>query len=231
LTKLTTFIKNRAGRNNTGSIVARFRGSRARKRLRIVSHANSFFCIPGVVLRIEYDPNRSSFISLILYKNGVCSYNIHTLGLSVGDYIKSLRNISVTGLDGFPLTFNNGDSCYLYSVPNGTVTHDVELSPFSGGVISRAAGTYCLIVKKFLNLRKSFLKMPSKQLRSFSFMCIVAKGIVSNELHNRVVFGKAGRSRLLGKKQIVRGLCQNPVDHPHGGGEGHKSKKCFPRTA
>lgn len=231
VSQLSIYIKNSAGRANTGRIVARFRGSCARQRVRLVNHYNTFFCVPGRILRVEYDPNRSSFISLVLYSNGICSYVLHTLGISIGDYIFSHTDLSVPGINGLNVHFNLGDLCFLFCVPNGTVLHNLETIPFSGGLFIRSAGTFGLVIKKFFRLRKCLIQLPSKQLRSFSFFCSITKGIVSNDLHYRILFGKAGRSRLLGRKPIVRGVAQNPVDHPHGGGEGKKSKKCFPRTA
>lgn len=231
LKKLTVFFYNRAGRSNTGIIVARFRGNRARKRARILSQSNSFLCIPGYICRIEYDPNRSAFISLVLYSNNVCAYFLHTSGLSIGDRIVSYLDLSIPGLDNLAITFNNGDSSYLFCVPSGSLVHDLESIPLSGGVYSRSAGSYCIILKKFFRLRSSFIQLPSTQLRSFSFFCFCTKGIVSNDLHYRISLGKAGRNRLLGYNPIVRGVAKNPVDHAHGGGEGKKSKPCFPRTA
>lgn len=231
LSQLSVYIKNSAGRANTGRIVARFRGSCARQRVRVVSNTNTFFCVPGKIIRIEYDPNRSSFISLVLYSHGICTYVLHTLGLSLGDVLFSHLDISLPGFNGISVHFNLGDSCSLFCSPHGTVLHNLETIPFSGGLYIRSAGTFGLVMKKFFRLRKCLIQLPSKQLRSFSFFCSVTKGVVSNDLHYRVLLGKAGRARLFGYKPIVRGVAKNPVDHPHGGGEGKKSKKCFPRTA
>lgn len=189
------------------------------------------FLTPGYVSRIEYDPNRSSFISLVIYASNICTYLLHTAGLSIGDRIMSYIDISLAGLDNLPVTFNNGDSSFLFCIPNGSLIHNLESLPSSGGVFAKSAGSYCTILKKFFNLRKSFIQLPSSSMRSFSFFCFATKGIVSNDLHYRISLGKAGRRRLLGHNPIVRGVAQNPVDHPHGGGEGKKSKKAFPRTA
>lgn len=156
---------------------------------------------------------------------------LHTAGVSIGSRISSYVDLSLPGLDNMPVIFNNGDSCFLCFVPNGTILHSLESVPLSCGVFIRSAGTYGIVLKKFIRLRKAFIQLPSSTLRSFSFFCSVVKGIVSNELHYRVSFGKAGRRALLGNRPIVRGVAKNPVDHPHGGGEGKKSKKCFPRTA
>lgn len=230
MSQLSVYIKNSAGRANTGRIVARFRGSCARQRVRLVSNSNVFYGIPGRIIRIEYDPNRSSFISLVFFFNGICFYVLHTSGLNLGDRIFSHLDLS-TGVSDFPARFNLGDTCLLFCVPNGTIFHNLEKVPYSGSIFIRSAGTFGLLIKKFFRLRRCFIQLPSKQQRSFSFFCSITKGIVSNELHYRVLLGKAGRSRLLGYKPIVRGVAKNPVDHPHGGGEGKKSKKCFPRTA
>lgn len=229
VSRLSIYVKNSAGRANTGRIVARFRGSCARQRVRILSFHNRFFGIPGKIVRIEYDPSRSSFISLILYSNGICSYTVHTLGISTGDFIIHHPFVPLFGSNVFSV--NIGDSCFLSSSQNGMLLHNLETLPNSGGSFIRSAGTFGLVIKKFFNLRKCFIQLPSKQLRSFPFSCLVTKGIVSNDLHYRLQLGKAGRSRLLGCNPIVRGVAKNPVDHPHGGGEGKKSKKLFPRTA
>lgn len=231
MSQLSVYIKNSAGRANTGSIVARFRGSCARQRVRLIYYTNVFYGIPGRLIRVEYDPSRSSFISLVLFSNGICIYVLHTSGLNLGDCIFSHIDLSLPGVSGLSARLNLGDTCFLFCVPNGTVFHNLEILPYSSGLFIRSAGTFGLLLKKFFRLRRCFIQLPSKQQRSFSFFCSITKGIVSNELHYRVLLGKAGRSRLLGYTPTVRGVAMNPVDHPHGGGEGKKSKKCFPRTA
>jgi large subunit ribosomal protein L2 len=182
-------------------------------------------------VRVEYDPNRSSSISLILYSNGLCAYIIHPFGLSVGSTIASYTDVISAITRGLVVQFMNGDSCYVRNIPLGTILHNVEKFPGSGGAIARSAGTFRLLLKRFLNLRKCLIKIPSGDLVTISFHCGASKGIVSNRIHRRCSIGKAGRNRLLGLKPIVRGVAKNPIDHPHGGGEGKKSKKCFPRTA
>ncbi len=231
LKKLTTFIRNNAGICNTGARVSRSRGTRARKRARIVTHTNTLFNVPGIILRVEYDPNRSAFISMVVYANGICAYVSHSVGLFVSDRIQAYAYRASIDSYSVNVPLRTGDSCLLYSAPNGTVVHDVEYAPSSGSGIARAAGTYGIVLKKFYSIRRSLIRLPSTQTRSISFFSMLVKGVVSNELHYRTRLGKAGRNRLLGYKPIVRGVAKNPVDHPHGGGEGKKSKKCFPRTA
>lgn len=225
------YVSNKAGRNNTGRVVARSKGCRARSGIRILNsyiHSNS---TPGIVCRLEYDPFRSSFISLVVYSNNICSYVLHTYGTLPGSRVMSAFDFSTCDLGIQFTVFNNGDSTSLLCTPHGTVLHDVELFPGAGGSIARAAGTYCLLLKKFLNIKKCFIRLPSESTMSISSTCYGTKGIVGNEENNKVVFGKAGRRKLRGFKPIVRGVAMNPVDHSHGGGEGKKSKQCHPRTA
>jgi large subunit ribosomal protein L2 len=231
ISRLVVSIKNNSGRNNTGKIVARTKGARARSGLRLLDHKKNILGVPGVVCRIEYDPFRSSFISLLVYSNGICTYVIHTYGLAVGSSIISSFDLSSLYFFGFSRTFHNGDSSSLMWAPQGTILHSIELFPGSGGVIARSAGTYCNLVKKFPNIRKCLIQLPSRSSISIPHSSFGIKGIVGNEIHYRVSLGKAGRHRNLGYKPTVRGVAMNPVDHPHGGGEGKKSKPCHPRTA
>jgi large subunit ribosomal protein L2 len=231
--QLTAKYNNLAGRNNTGRVVSRTKGTRVGTRIRILSHKKILINVPGLLFRIEYDPLRSAFISLVLYANGVCSYVLHTHGLCLGSRVFSYIDISTASLygNGLSTRFNNGDSSILKNTPTGTVLFDVERYPGSGGSVSRSAGTFCVLLRKFFNLRKCLIQLPSRDSISFSFFCFATKGVASNDTHNSTVLGKAGRARLSGHKPVVRGVAQNPVDHPHGGGEGKKSKSCFPRTA
>ena len=222
---------NLAGRNATGSIVLRTKGCRVRKRIRRLDSNYYMYNIPGYVCRLEYDPNRSAFISLILYANGMCAYTLHTLGINVGSRVILHSDISAVDFNEQFISFVNGDSCALYCTPGGTILHGLEILPFKGSSYIHAAGTYGVVLRKFSRLRSCTVRLPTAQIRSFSIFCCFTKGIVSNDVHYRVKLGKAGRHRLLGRNPIVRGVAKNPVDHPHGGGEGKKSKKCFPRTA
>jgi large subunit ribosomal protein L2 len=231
VTQLTANLLNLAGRNGTGRVVSRTNGTRVKTRKRHVEHKKNLVNVPGFVLRIEYDPLRSSFISLVLYTNGVCSYVLHTHGLALGARVVSYIDIATASLLGLSTRFNIGDSSILKNAPQGTVLFDLERYPGSGGSLSRSAGTFCVLLKKFVNLRKCQIQLPSRDTLSFSFFCYATKGVSSNDTHSSTVLGKAGRARLLGHKPVVRGVAQNPVDHPHGGGEGKKSKCCLPRTA
>jgi len=213
--------------------VSRTKGTRADARIRHIEHKKTLVNVPGVLFRIEYDPLRSAFISLLLFANGVCSYVLHTHGLALGARVVSYIDISTASIygNGLSTRFNNGDSSVLQNTPQGTVLFDIERYPGSGGCVSRSAGTFCVLLKKFLNIRKCLIQLPSRDSISFSFFCFATKGVASNDTHNSTVLGKAGRARLSGYKPVVRGVAQNPVDHPHGGGEGKKSKSCFPKTA
>ncbi len=199
--------------------------------MRAVDHKKTFFDTPGYILRIEYDPMRSSPISSVHYANGIFSYTPHTVGLSIGARIIAYIDFRSIFVNTLTVRFNNGDSCSLAAIPHGSVISDVERYPGSGGVVARSAGTHCLLPKKYNKIRKCLLRLPSGDLLSFSHFSTGTKGVVSNETYYREKHGRAGRVRLRGRKPIVRGVAKNPVDHPHGGGEGKKSKKCFPRTA
>lgn len=231
---LTSSHVNMAGRNNTGHVVFRTRGSRAYKRLRVVDHHRYMFNIPGIIGRIEYDPNRSSYISLIIFANGVCEYLLSASESVTGQFITSYYAEIASFLNyhtGLHTKFNIGDCCTLEYMPRGTVMFDVERNAATGGSLARAGGTYCILLKKYTNMRKCLLQIPSKQQLSIAYVCRGTKGVSACELHYRVMYGNAGVLRRRGSKPTVRGVAQNPVDHAHGGGEGKKSNKCFPRTA
>jgi large subunit ribosomal protein L2 len=228
---LSCRFRNMSGRNTNGRVVCFTKGSRVRKRLRIIDNAKHIYNVPGNIVRIEYDPNRSAFIALILYANGICCYSVHTNGTAIGDALVSYLDLAASSVDGLSVYFRNGDSSILRCIPQGTVIHNVELYPGSGGSIARGAGSFCLLLRKYMNIRKCLVVMPSKKQLTLSMFCNATKGLVGNTSHKRVMLGNAGRARRLGKKPVVRGVAMNPVDHPHGGGEGKKSKKCFPRTA
>jgi large subunit ribosomal protein L2 len=228
---LTASQSNTAGRNNTGMLVCHTRGTRAKHRLRIIDHLKIFLNVPGTIIRKEFDPARSAFPALLKYFNDVLSYSLLPSGSSVGDIVTAHEDVETRKARDTTVHFDIGDSSSLYGVPRGTVVHDVARYPGIGGSISRAAGSYSILYKRFTGIRKCLLKITSGALLSFSFYCRSTKGMVCNKIHNRVLLGEAGRNRLRGRKPVVRGVAMNPVDHPHGGGEGKKSKKCFPRTA
>ena len=169
--------------------------------------------IEGYVVRLEYDPNRSSYIALVVYNNGKITYILAAQGMKAGDKIISSLNIDT------PIQM--GNSLPLKNVPVGTFIHNIELQPGKGGQIVRSAGTSAKIIKKENN--RCVLRLTSGKQLTLSNSCFCTIGTVSNINHNNIVIGKAGRSRWLNKKPTVRGVVMNPVDHPHGGGEGKTS--------
>lgn len=196
------------GRNNRGVITIRHRGGGHKKRYRIIDFKRNKYGIEGVVAAIEYDPNRSSRIALIYYKDGEKRYILHPKGLNVGDSI-------LTGSNS-PLTV--GNTLPLAEIPLGSSIHNIELIPNKGGQLVRAAGTSAKILAKEGNYVT--LRLPSKEIRLIRQECLATIGEISNNDAFLVQSGKAGRTRWLGKRPTVRGSVMNPCDHPHGGGEG-----------
>lgn len=178
--------------------------------------------IPGEVYRIEYDPNRSAFISLLLYKNNICTYVLCPSSVSLGDVF--VNSLSV------PMFFNIGDCFTLQKIPVGSIIHNLELRCGFGGKYIRSAGSYGMVFKKFNLLNTGIIQLRSGLRKVVSLDCRATLGMVSNKDEWAISFGKAGRRRWIGKKPIVRGVAMNPIDHPHGGGEGKKSKKADPRN-
>jgi large subunit ribosomal protein L2 len=200
-------------------------------RTRILDHKKANYHIPGFIIRVEYDPHRSAFLALVMYASGLLVYCLQAHGVTVGSRVVSYLSLYNVFFGGVSTHFSNGDSCNLQNTPQGSVLFDLERYPGSGGCVSRSAGTFCVLLKKFSNLRRCLLQLPSRVALSFSFFCTGTKGVSSNDTHMSSAIGNAGRARRLGRKSVVRGVAQNPVDHAHGGGEGKKSKMCFPRTA
>ena len=196
------------GRNNRGLITSRHRGGGHKKRYRIIDFKRNKIHIPGKVASIEYDPNRNSRIALIHYIDGEKRYILHPRSLKIGSLIMAgnLAPIEV------------GNTLPLKSIPLGTAVHNIELKPGKGGQIVRAAGTYAQIVAKEGKLVT--LKLPSSEVRSINRECNATIGQVGNIDNNNITIGKAGRNRWKGNRPKVRGVVMNPVDHPHGGGEG-----------
>jgi large subunit ribosomal protein L2 len=225
---------NKAGRNNTGRVTFRTHGTRVRKRVRIIDHDKKVYNTPGIVARIEYDPNRSAFISLLVYANGVCAYSLSAHNTHVGSVTTSYHT-EITSFynqgTGFTSNLLLGDSCDLEHIPRGSVIFDVERLPNTCGSMARAAGTFCIAMKKYINIRRCLLQIPSKKLLSFPYYSRGTKGVSSNAYRYREQYGNAGHNRRIGYKPVVRGVAKNPVDHLHGGGEGKRSKDCFPKTA
>ncbi len=200
--------KNRAGRNNQGRITVRFRGGGNRRHYRIVDFARSHDAERAEVKSIQYDPNRSAFIALIQYIGGKLSYIIAPDGLKVGDYVSSG--------EGSPI--QTGNTLELDKIPDGTMIHNIELLPGRGAKLARAAGASAQLMAK--EGKDAIIRLPSGEMRRVPRACRATIGQVSNLDHDNVRLGKAGRKRHLGRRPHNRGTVMNPVDHPHGGGEG-----------
>lgn len=210
---MTNPHRSNAGRNTTGSITVRRKGGGSKKKFRIVDYSYSQMNIPGLIQTIEYDPIRTAFLSLINYDNGLCIYKIATHNVKQGSSTITSKNVR----------FEHGNSSELRYLPEGSLIHSVELRPDRGASLARAAGTYAILLTKVNNI--ATLKLPSKTIVDVSLDTRATVGVVSNIYHRDTVIGKAGRSRLLGKRPKVRGVAMNPIDHPHGGGEGKRSNK------
>jgi large subunit ribosomal protein L2 len=203
-------LKKTGGRNNYGRITTRHIGGGHKRMLRIIDFKRDLFEIPGKVVAIEYDPNRSSRIALIEYPEKGKRYILAPLGLNVGDTIISSNEKDVE--------IKNGNCMLLRHIPAGTLVHNIEISKGRGGQIVRSAGACSQIMAKEGDY--AHLKLPSGEVRLVSLDCHATIGQVGNIEHEAIMVGKAGRPRWLGIRPTVRGLAMNPVDHPHGGGEG-----------
>ncbi len=208
---LLTPLKRSGGRNNHGHITLRFRGGGHKRTYRIVDFRRNKDGIPAKVATVEYDPNRSSNIALLHYKDGEKRYIIAPLGLKVGDVLSS----------GPEAEIRVGNAMPVSRIPLGTLVHNIELVPNKGGQIARGAGTYAQLVAK--EGGNAQLKLPSGEVRVVRAECRATIGQVGNVDHENVDIGKAGRSRWKGRRPHVRGVVMNPVDHPMGGGEGRSS--------
>ena len=205
---LVISLPKNAGRNSRGMITMRHRGGGAKKKYRIIDFKRDKDGIEGVVNAIEYDPNRSANIALIFYRDGEKRYILHPDGLKVGDVI----------ISGEDADIKVGNALKLKDIPVGTVVHNVELKPGKGGQLARSAGISAQLMGK--EGKYAILRLPSGEMRMVLLECKATIGEVGNSTHELITIGKAGRSRYLGKRPHVRGSAMNPVDHPHGGGEG-----------
>ncbi len=208
---LTSPNPKKAGRNNNGRITMRRRGGGHKRKYRIIDYRRRKDGIPGRIAAIEYDPNRSARIALVVYADGEKCYILTPKGLKVGKVI----------LSGSDVDFVVGNNTELNRMPTGTVIHNVELTPGKGGQMARSAGNSCQLLAK--EERYVVLRLPSGEMRRVLGICRATIGVVGNEEHQNINLGKAGRSRWLGRRPKVRGVVMNPVDHPHGGGEGRTS--------
>ena len=211
--KLTVALRKTGGRNNFGRITSRRRGGGHRRRYRIIDFKRDKFDMQGKVVSIEYDPNRSSRIALILYEDEEKRYILAPDGIKVGTKILSSKENKIP--------FKAGNSTVLKAIPEGILIHNIEMKPSKGSQLARSAGTYARIMAKENGMVT--LKLPSGEIRMVQENCQATIGVVGNKNHENIKIGKAGRSRWLGKRPKVRGVAMNPVDHPHGGGEGRTS--------
>ena len=216
--KLTEGKTKSGGRNNKGRITTRHIGGGHKQAYRLVDFKRRKFDVKGTVERIEYDPNRSAFIALINYEDGEQAYILAPQRLNVGDAVIAAEKVDI----------KPGNAMPLKNIPIGTIIHNVEMKPGKGGQIARAAGTYVQLVGKDSGYAQ--VKLRSGELRLIREECLASIGAVSNPDHQNENVGKAGRNRWKGKRPTVRGVAMNPVDHPHGGGEGKTSGGRHPVT-
>ncbi len=205
---LLTTLKKTGGRNNQGTITVRHIGGGVRRKYRVIDFKRNKDDIEAVVKTIEYDPNRSANIALVVYKDGEKRYILACEDLKIGQVIQSGENADIKVGNALPLS----------KIPVGTFVHNVELKPGKGGQIARSAGTSVQILGR--EEKYVLLRLQSGEMRKVLATCRATIGVVGNSQHELVVLGKAGRVRLMGVKPHVRGTAMNPVDHPHGGGEG-----------
>jgi large subunit ribosomal protein L2 len=196
------------GRNNAGRIVVRYRGGGHKRRYRVIDYKRAKFGVPATVERLEFDPNRTAFIALIKYKDGELAYIVAPQRLAVGDTVVSGEKVDI----------KPGNAMKLGSMPIGTIIHNIELKPAKGAQIARSAGAYAQYVGR--DAGYAILRLNSGEMRKVRLDCMATVGAVSNPDHMNEVISKAGRNVWKGKRPHVRGTVMNPVDHPHGGGEG-----------
>ena len=209
---LTEGLTGKGGRNNTGRITARFQGGGHKRTYRLIDFKRRKLDVPATVERIEYDPNRTAFIALVRYEDGELSYILAPQRLAAGDtVIASNKAVDVKPGNAMPLA----------AMPIGTIVHNVEMKPEKGGQIARSAGAYVQLVGRDQGM--AILRLNSGEQRLVSGLCFATVGAVSNPDHSNISLGKAGRKRWMGKRPHNRGVVMNPVDHPHGGGEGRTS--------
>ncbi|MGY8994405.1 MAG: 50S ribosomal protein L2 [Rhodospirillales bacterium] len=208
---LTEGLSSKGGRNNLGRITARRRGGGHKRRYRVVDFKRTKYDVEGIIERLEYDPNRTAFIALVRYSDDELAYIIAPQRLSVGDIVVSGRQVDIKPGNALPMS----------SIPVGTIIHNVEMKAGKGGQIARSAGTYAQLVGKDQGYAQ--LRLSSGELRIIRAECMATIGAVSNPDQSNIKLGKAGRKRWLGKRPAVRGVAMNPIDHPHGGGEGRTS--------
>ncbi len=211
-------LTSKGGRSNNGRITVRFRGGGAKKLYRIVDFKRRKWGVPATVERLEYDPNRTAFIALIKYADGELAYILVPQRLRVGDEVSAGEKVDV----------KPGNAMPLRAMPVGTIIHNIELKPGKGGQMARAAGAYAQLVGRDGGYAQ--IRLGSGELRMVMDTCMATVGAVSNADHMNESLGKAGRVRHMGFRPHVRGVAMNPIDHPHGGGEGKTSGGRHPVT-
>ncbi|CUW39164.1 50S ribosomal subunit protein L2 [Magnetospirillum sp. XM-1] len=215
---LTEGLRSKGGRNNTGRVTVRWRGGGHKRRYRIIDFKRNKFDVAATVERLEYDPNRTAFIALVSYADGEKAYIIAPQRLAVGDQVIASEKADI----------KPGNAMPLKNIPVGTVVHNVELKVGKGGQLARSAGTYVQLVGKDQGYAQ--LRLASGELRMVRGECMATIGAVSNPDQQNVSLGKAGRAVWMGRRPSVRGVAMNPIDHPHGGGEGRTSGGRHPVT-
>ena len=216
--KLTRGLTKSGGRNNKGRITMWHRGGGHKRTYRIVDFKRRKLDVEGIVQRLEYDPNRTAFIALIEYDDGEQAYIIAPQRLGVGDKILAAQRADIKPGNAMPIS----------SIPVGTIIHNVELKPGKGGQLARSAGAYVQLVGRESGY--ALLRLTSGEVRRVRAECMASIGAVSNPDQKNTILGKAGRKRWLGRRPVVRGVVMNPIDHPHGGGEGRTSGGRHPVT-
>ncbi len=215
---LTEGLRSHGGRNNQGRITVRFRGGGHKRRYRLVDFKRNKADMPATVERLEYDPNRTAFIALITYQDGEKRYILAPQRLAVGDTVVSGEKVDI----------KPGNALPMKNIPVGTIIHNVEMKVGKGGQIARSAGTYVQLVGKDQGYAQ--IRLSSGELRMVRAECMATIGAVSNPDQQNISLGKAGRMRWFGFRPHVRGVAMNPIDHPHGGGEGRTSGGRHPVT-
>ncbi len=215
---LTEGLTKSGGRNNTGRITVWSRGGGHKRRYRIIDFKRRKFDVPARVERLEYDPNRTAFIALVRYEDGELSYILAPQRLKVGDTVISGERVDIVP----------GNAAPMQNIPVGTIIHNIEMKPGKGGQIARAAGAYAQLIGK--DAGYALLRLQSGEQRMVRAECMATIGAVSNPDNQNINLGKAGRKRWKGRRPVVRGVAMNPVDHPHGGGEGRSSGGRHPVT-
>lgn len=216
---LLSGLSKSGGRNNHGRMTTRHIGGGHKRSYRLIDFKRDKFEIPARVATLEYDPNRTAFIALLHYADGEKRYILAPQRVAVGDQVLSSTKEA---------EIKPGNALPLRAIPAGTIVHNIEMKPQKGGQMARSAGSYAQLMGK--EGKYAQLKLPSGEMRMVLLECMATVGLVSNPDHGNIKIGKAGRSRWLGIRPSVRGVVMNPVDHPHGGGEGRTSGGRHPVT-